>query len=69
MVERVWQPAPPRRPPDAQDLPDPDWIARPQVRESLRAVAGLGLRLEVLSRAEHLPSVCDVLAATPSCPR
>jgi L-fuconolactonase len=54
--------------PMLQDLPDPDWIARPQVRESLRAVAGLGLRLEVLSRAEHLPSVCDVLATTPELP-
>lgn len=54
--------------PMLHDLPDPRWIARREVRDSLTALAGLGLRLEVLSRTEHLPSVYEVLGETPELP-
>lgn len=54
--------------PMLHDLPDRDWIARPEVRESLRRLPALGLRLEVLSRAEHLPTVYEVLDGTPELP-
>jgi L-fuconolactonase len=51
--------------PMLHDLPDPGWIARPQVRESLRALVELGLRLEILSRTEHLATVADVIDEIP----
>lgn len=54
--------------PMLHDLSDPAWITRPQVRHNLRGLAELGLRLEVLSRTEHLSAVYDVLAAIPELP-
>jgi L-fuconolactonase len=54
--------------PMIHDLPDPNWIARPEVRQNLQRLAELGLRFEVLTYAEHLPSVHDVLAEIPELP-
>lgn len=54
--------------PMIHDLPDRDWISRPEVRESLHRLAELGLRFEVLSRTEHLQPVYDALAEVPELP-
>ena len=54
--------------PMLHDLPDPEWIARPDVRRSLRGLVELGLRFEVLSRTEHLAPVAGVLADIPELP-
>jgi L-fuconolactonase len=54
--------------PMLHDLPDPEWITRPAVRDSLRGLVGLGLRFEVLSRTEHLAPVARVLAELPELP-
>ena len=54
--------------PMLHDLADAAWIARPQVGQSLRALPELGLRLEILSRTEHLAAAYDVLAEIPELP-
>lgn len=54
--------------PMIHDLLDPDWISRPEVRRNLHRLAGLGLRFEVLSYAEHLPPVYDALAEAAELP-
>lgn len=54
--------------PMLHDLPDVDWILRPQVGESLRALVELGLGFEVLSRTEHLRPVHEALAEVPELP-
>jgi L-fuconolactonase len=41
----------------AENVPDPDWLARPSVRRGIRAVAERGLTLDLLVRTEHLPHV------------
>ncbi|NRA02656.1 MAG: amidohydrolase family protein [Myxococcales bacterium] len=40
--------------PMLQDLPDPDWILRPEVTRGLREVEARGLRFDALIRPEHL---------------
>ena len=54
--------------PMIHDIPDRGWISRPQVRENLRSLAGLGLRFEALTYTEHLPPVYDALEEIPELP-
>jgi L-fucono-1,5-lactonase len=54
--------------PMLHDISDPEWIARPQVRQNLHALVDLGLRFEILSRAEHLAPIADVIEAIPELP-
>lgn len=54
--------------PMIHDLPDAEWILLPQVRENLRGLVELGLRFEVLTRAEHLPPAYEALAEIPDLP-
>jgi L-fuconolactonase len=39
-----------------QDEPDPDWLARPDVRRGLRAVGAAGLAFDLLVRPAQLPA-------------
>ena len=39
-----------------EDEPDPDWLARPEVRRGLRAVATAGLVYDLLVRVPQLPA-------------
>lgn len=48
-----------------QDEPDPDWLARPDVRRGLRAVAAAGLRYDLLTRPHQLPAAIDTVRALP----
>ena len=43
--------------PMLQDLADPHWILRPELRPGLRAMADVGLSLDLLIRAPQLPLV------------
>jgi L-fuconolactonase len=52
--------------PMLQDLPDDAWITRPRVLEGLKLVAELGLTLDFLVFARHLPYVVRALEAVPT---
>ncbi|MEV4560716.1 amidohydrolase family protein [Kitasatospora sp. NPDC049285] len=44
---------------------DPGWLARPEVRRGLRAVAGAGLRYDLLTLPRQLPSAIETVRALP----
>jgi L-fuconolactonase len=48
-----------------QEEPDPGWLARPQVRDGLRAVAAAGLAYDVVISPHQLPLVTETVAALP----
>ncbi|OZM77891.1 amidohydrolase [Pseudonocardia sp. MH-G8] len=54
--------------PMIHDLPDPNWVTRPQVRANLERLHELGLRFEALTRTEHLSAVAAALEAVPELP-
>jgi L-fuconolactonase len=45
--------------------PDPGWLARPDVRRGLAAVAAAGLAYDVVVRPEQLPAAVDTAAELP----
>jgi L-fuconolactonase len=47
------------------DEPDPDWLARSDVRRGLRAIADAGLVYDLLVRARELPAALDVARSMP----
>jgi L-fucono-1,5-lactonase len=47
--------------PMLEDLPDDDWILRPQVMDSLRIIAQLDFPFDFLVRPRHLPYVAKAL--------
>ena len=51
--------------PMLQDLPDPEWILRPEVQPALRAAARANLALDLLVRGEHLPAALRLLERHP----
>lgn len=51
--------------PMLQDIPDNQWIVRPQVLASLRIIAEADFPFEFLTFPRHLPFVLQVLAAIP----
>ena len=48
--------------PMLQDLPEDDWILRPELRAGLEAIAKNGLRFDVLIFPRHLPHVVKFFA-------
>ena len=48
-----------------QDEPDPDWLARPQVRRGLAAVGRAGLVFDLLVRPAQLPAAIKVVTGLP----
>ncbi len=48
--------------PMLQDLPEDDWILRPELRDGLKAIASNGLRFDVLIFPRHLPHVMKFFA-------
>ena len=48
-----------------QEEPDPGWLARPQVRDGLRAVAAAGLAYDLVISPHQLPLVTETVAALP----
>jgi L-fuconolactonase len=48
-----------------QGEPDPRWLARPDVRQALRAVAGAGLVYDLLTLPHQLPAAIDTVRALP----
>lgn len=51
--------------PMLQDLPDPAWIARPEVQPTLAALPGLGLRLDALVKPRELKPLLETLERHP----
>jgi len=49
-----------------QDEPDPEWLARPDVRRGLAAVARAGLAYDLLVRSRELPAALDAARALPN---
>ena len=47
------------------DEPDPDWLARAEVRRGLAAVQARGLAYDLLVRARELPAAVDTVRAFP----
>jgi L-fuconolactonase len=47
------------------DEPDPDWLARADVRRGLAAVQGRGLAYDLLVRARELPAAIDTVQEFP----
>ncbi len=47
------------------DEPDPDWLARRDVRRGLAAVAAAGLAYDLLVRPRELPAAIEVVRAMP----
>ncbi len=45
-----------------QDEPDPDWLARPDVRRGLRAAGAAGLAFDLLVRSAQLPAALRTAA-------
>jgi len=48
-----------------QEEPDPGWLARPQVRAGLRAVAAAGLAYDLVISPGQLPLVTETVSALP----
>ena len=48
-----------------QGEPDPDWLARPDVRRGLRAVADAGLVYDLLTLPRQLPAAIEAARALP----
>jgi L-fuconolactonase len=48
-----------------QAEPDPGWLARPDVRRGLTALAEAGLAFDLLVRAAQLPAALDAVRAVP----
>jgi L-fuconolactonase len=46
-----------------QAEPDPGWLARPDVRRGLRAVAAAGLVYDLVVTVDQMPAVCETVAA------
>lgn len=51
--------------PMLQDLPDPRWITRTEVRANLRYCAEVGVRVDWLATPRELPWVAEVATAVP----
>lgn len=51
--------------PMLQDLPDPDWILRPDVQPALAALPALGLRFDALVKPAQLPALLTLLERHP----
>jgi L-fuconolactonase len=51
--------------PMLQDLPDPDWILRPDLAPALAAMAGLGLTLDLLVKPHQLAAIRRFALAHP----
>ena len=51
--------------PMLQNLPDPDWILRPQVQDALSALHALGLRFDALVKPPQLPALVRMLERNP----
>jgi L-fuconolactonase len=51
--------------PMLQNLPDPDWILRGDVRDAIAALPGLGLRFDALVRPAQLPALLELLDRHP----
>jgi L-fuconolactonase len=49
----------------AHDEPNPEWLARPDVRHGLAAVADAGLTFDLLVRPRELPAALDTVATLP----
>jgi L-fuconolactonase len=47
--------------PMLQDLPDPEWILRPEVDATVAAMPGLGLRFDALVKPVQLPALLRML--------
>jgi L-fucono-1,5-lactonase len=47
------------------DEPDPEWLARPEVRRGIRAVGAAGLAFDLLVRARELPVALAAVRALP----
>jgi L-fuconolactonase len=43
--------------PMIQDLPDPEWMLRPEVTAAVRAMAAMDLRFDALVKPPHLPAL------------
>ena len=48
-----------------QDEPDPEWLARPEVRNSLRAIADAALPYDLLVKPAQAAAALDVVRAIP----
>lgn len=51
----------------AQDEPDPDWLARPEVRRGVAEVGQAGLTYDILVRARELPAALTLVRGEPEC--
>jgi L-fuconolactonase len=51
--------------PMLQDLPDPSWIARPEVQPALAALPALGLRFDALVKPRQLKPLLETLERHP----
>lgn len=51
--------------PQLQAEPDPDYLARPEVRRGLRTIAAAGLVFDVVVRADQLPAVARAAREVP----
>lgn len=49
----------------AHDEPDPDWLARDDVRRGVEAVMAAGLAYDVLVRSRELPAALDLVRSVP----
>jgi len=54
--------------PMLQDLPEPDWILRPDLAPAIRAMIAHGLRLDALVKPQHLPFLGEFLRRWPDLP-
>jgi len=52
--------------PMLQDLPESDWILRPEFDTALRALSTLGLRFDALVRPRELPALLQLLERLPA---
>jgi L-fuconolactonase len=51
--------------PMLQDIADTEWILRPEAQPGLAAMARSGLRLDVLARVRHLPTIPELARRHP----
>ena len=49
----------------AQDEPDPDWLARPDVKRGVAAVAEAGLAYDILVQSRELPAALELVRSRP----